>query len=157
MAKKTADQWFDEYGECHQNKTNKAIHWICVPMIAASILALLWVLPTPEFMHQVPFFNWSTLIVAMSLIFYYRLSPPMAIGMLVFSASVIGGIVVFQKFGPLPVWQFALAVFVLAWIGQAVGHAIEGKKPSFFADLKFLLIGPIWLLSSIYKRLGIRY
>ena len=48
-------------------------------------------------------------------------------------------------------------VFVLAWIGQFVGHMIEGRKPSFFEDVKFLLVGPAWLLGFIYRRAGIRY
>ena len=50
-----------------------------------------------------------------------------------------------------------MAIFVLAWIGQFIGHKIEGEKPSFFEDLQFLLIGPDWLLGAIYQKLGIRY
>jgi len=46
---------------------------------------------------------------------------------------------------------------VLAWIGQFIGHMIEGKRPSFFQDLQFLMIGPMWLLSFVYQRLGLRY
>jgi len=45
----------------------------------------------------------------------------------------------------------------VAWIGQFVGHALEGKRPSFFKDVQFLLIGPLWLLASAYRRLGLRY
>ena len=56
-----------------------------------------------------------------------------------------------------PVWRSALVVFVVAWIGQFIGHKIEGKKPSFLQDLQFLLIGPAWLLGFIYRKLGIRY
>lgn len=51
----------------------------------------------------------------------------------------------------------AVTIFVLAWIGQFIGHKIEGAKPSFFKDLQFLLMGPAWLLSFLYDRLGIRY
>ena len=50
-----------------------------------------------------------------------------------------------------------ITVFILAWIGQFIGHKIEGKKPSFFEDIQFLLIGPAWLLSFIYKKLGIKF
>ena len=50
---------------------------------------------------------------------------------------------------------FAIIVFVLAWVGQFIGHKIEGKKPSFIKDIQFLLIGPIWLLSAIYNKLNI--
>jgi uncharacterized membrane protein YGL010W len=51
----------------------------------------------------------------------------------------------------------ALGVFVIAWILQFIGHAIEGKRPSFFTDVRFLLIGPAWLLAFLYRALGLRY
>ena len=57
----------------------------------------------------------------------------------------------------LPLVQVCLAVFVLAWAGQFVGHKIEGKKPSFLKDLQFLLVGPMWLMHFIYRKLGIAY
>ena len=50
-----------------------------------------------------------------------------------------------------------LAVFVLGWIGQFVGHKIEGKKPSFFEDLQYLLVGPLFVLSKVFERLAIRW
>lgn len=157
MPAKTADQWFSEYGESHHNALNKTLHWICVPTIAACVIAFLWELPTPAFMHPIPFLNWGTIAVAASLIFYARLSPPLALGMLFFSLAVVFAIIVYERIGSTPVWQLALTLFIAAWIGQFIGHAIEGKKPSFFQDLQFLLIGPIWLLGFIYRRLGIPY
>ncbi|MHB8570343.1 MAG: Mpo1-like protein, partial [Metallibacterium sp.] len=48
-------------------------------------------------------------------------------------------------------------VFVLAWIGQFIGHAIEGQRPSFLTDLAYLLIGPAWLVSKLLKRARIAY
>jgi uncharacterized membrane protein YGL010W len=51
----------------------------------------------------------------------------------------------------------AVAVFVLAWIGQFIGHRIEGPRPSFLEDVKFLLVGPAWLLHSVYRRVGIAW
>ena len=53
----------------------------------------------------------------------------------------------------LPV--FCGVLFVLAWVGQFIGHKIEGKKPSFFEDLQFLLVGPVWLLRFVYERMGL--
>jgi uncharacterized membrane protein YGL010W len=66
-------------------------------------------------------------------------------------------LVVVDAFVPWPVWKICTVSFVLAWIGQFIGHKIEGKKPSFFKDVAFLLIGPAWLMSFIYKKLGQRY
>jgi len=57
----------------------------------------------------------------------------------------------------VPLWSICVLLFVAAWVGQFIGHAIEGKRPSFFKDVQFLMIGPLWLLADVYRRLGIRY
>jgi uncharacterized membrane protein YGL010W len=51
----------------------------------------------------------------------------------------------------------SVAVFVLAWITQFVGHKIEGKKPSFFEDLQYLWVGPLFVLSKLFGKLGISW
>ena len=56
-----------------------------------------------------------------------------------------------------PLWASCLTIFVVAWIGQFIGHSIEGTRPSFFKDVQFLLIGPIWLVSHVYRRLGVSF
>ncbi len=81
----------------------------------------------------------------------------MFLGMLVNAALMIAGIYWIQQHVSLPLWLVSLAVFAGAWVGQFVGHKIEGKKPSFLKDVQFLLIGPAWLLSFVYKKLGIAY
>ena len=57
----------------------------------------------------------------------------------------------------IPLWLSSIVAFVILWIMQFVGHHIEGKKPSFFKDIQFLLIGPAWVIGFIYDRLGIDY
>lgn len=154
---KSADQWFQEYGVSHQNPTNKLIHAVCVPLIMVSVLALIAEMPRPVWMDAIPFLNWASLLVAASMIFYLRLSVPLALGMLAFSIAVLIGLREYSRMNISPLWQAALVMFVVAWIGQFIGHMIEGRKPSFVQDLKFLLIGPVWLLGFVYRRLGIRY
>lgn len=154
--KKTADQWFDEYGESHQNPTNKLIHWICVPSITASLTGLIWGIPIPPAFENVPLLNWATLLMAIAMIFYIRLSLSLAFGMLSFQAAVISVILLLEGQG-YSIWRIAMIIFVVAWMGQFVGHKIEGKKPSFFKDLQFLLIGPAWLLGFIFRKFGIPY
>jgi len=58
---------------------------------------------------------------------------------------------------PWPLWATSLGIFVIAWIGQFIGHAIEGARPSFFKDLQFLLIGPLWLVAAAYRRFSVPY
>lgn len=146
-----------EYGESHQNETNKLVHWVCVPVIVWTILALLWAIPSPALFDGIPYLNWSTLVTLLALVYYLFLSPMIAFGIFVFAAICIFVIHMVIFYVSMPLWIVAIIAFVLAWIGQFWGHKVEGKKPSFFKDVQFLLIGPAWLLSFLYKRLGIPY
>jgi uncharacterized membrane protein YGL010W len=137
------DLLFERYGESHTNTVNEAIHWICVPLITWSIVAALWAAS--------PIAAYAG--IGLALVFYVWLSPAIAIGMLALSALMIASVTLVADHTLV----VAAVVFVLAWIGQFIGHAIEGKKPSFVEDVKFLLIGPAWLLHFIYRRAGIRY
>jgi uncharacterized membrane protein YGL010W len=157
MTRRSIDDWLNEYGESHQNPVNKRFHWVCVPLITACVLALFGEIPLPSFIRRFPYVNGATLLVAASMVFYLRLSIPLALGMFVFSAGLLFGIAAVDRSSEIPVWQIALIVFAIAWVGQFIGHSIEGKKPSFFKDIQFLLIGPVWLLAFIYRRFGIRY
>lgn len=154
---KTAGQWFEEYGKSHQNAINKAIHWVAVPSIYLSIIGLLWSIPTPAAVSGLPFVNWAVLAVALVSVFYLRLSVPLALGMLLFSLACLLLVNNYSQAGHWPVWQMSLMIFIVMWIFQFIGHRIEGKKPSFFQDIQFLLIGPAWLLHFVYKKLGVSY
>ena len=146
------ETWLSEYGESHQNPTNKKVHWACVPVIFWCVLALLWQIP----LGPNPIMNAAVVLIAISILFYSRLSWTLTIGMGILVAVSVALILGYESLRlPLPLWIFALILFVLAWVGQFWGHRIEGKKPSFFKDIQFLLIGPAWLLSFIYQRLGI--
>lgn len=143
-----------EYGESHQNETNKAVHWVCVPVIVWTVMAGLYAIPQPGFMADLAWLNWLTLVLAASLVYYVFLSPTLALGVGIYAAFSYWLVLGVESAGWV-VWQVALVLFVLAWAGQFWGHKIEGKKPSFLKDIQFLMIGPAWLLSFIYKRVGI--
>jgi uncharacterized membrane protein YGL010W len=49
-------------------------------------------------------------------------------------------------------WKTALVLFVLGWVFQFVGHMFEGKKPSFFSNPVFLLVGPVYFIKKWLKR-----
>jgi len=150
---KSIENWIEEYGDSHQNPTNKVIHWICVPLIMLSLLALISIIPFPIKGYTI--LSWTTIFLFFAVIFYLRLSISIAIGMLLIAVSMIASIY-WITFIDETVWRLSLGIFIIAWIGQFIGHKIEGKKPSFFEDIQFLLIGPAWLLSFIYKKIGIK-
>lgn len=154
------DALLSEYGESHQNKTNKAIHWICVPAIFFSVVALIASIPS-GFLNSIlgnsSFANWATVVLVLVMIYYLSLSVTLSIGMFLFSVVCLYLVSLVVTNIAMPLWQVALIIFVVAWIGQFYGHKVEGKKPSFFKDLQFLMIGPAWLMHFIYKKLGIPY
>lgn len=152
---KSINQWFDAYGKSHQNPINKLIHWICIPLIMLSLISLLWSLPFR--FGKGGLINCGTIFIFLCILFYIRLSISLAIGMLLIVAVMVYGIIMIEKFSPLSPALTSLIIFFLAWVGQFIGHKIEGKKPSFFEDLQFLLIGPLWLLGFIYRKLQIKY
>ena len=154
---RSADEWFAEYGESHINPTNKLIHWICVPAIVVSVIGLLWSLPVPEAFRSIsPALNWGTAFVMAAVVYYFLMSVSLGLGMVLVVLAMMAIVNWLDGFAT-PLWVISLAIFVIAWIGQFIGPVVEGKKPSFFKDLQFLMIGPAWLLGFVYRRLGIPY
>lgn len=159
------DALLGEYAESHQNKTNKAIHYICVPAIFWTVVALLWSIKLPvdfTVAGRVIQLNAAFIALALVLVYYIRLSFTLALGMLFY--ALVCALVCYTYEGKIqpalsnfPLWAFALIVFTIAWIFQFYGHSVEGKKPSFLKDLQFLLIGPAWIMSFIYKSIGLKY
>lgn len=135
------DALVERYGESHRHPTNQAIHWVCVPLVTWSLLALLWVASPAA----------AYVLIGASFVFYLTLSFTLAMGMLAIAALMV---VPIALAGAL-LLPAALVVFVGAWIGQLVGHRIEGRKPAFLDDVRFLLVGPAWLLHFVYRRLGV--
>ena len=130
---KNITEWFDEYSESHQNKTNKLIHWVCVPTIYFSIIGIM-----AHFSALL-----TALLLVLAFVFYARLDIVLAVAMAALTLMMAWFIWI------LPVGiGFFIALFVFAWIGQFYGHKVEGKKPSFFKDLQFLLIGPLWCMDA---------
>ena len=154
---RTVEQWFGEYGESHSNPRNELLHIICVPAIVLTVIGFIWSIPVPAaFIGISPWLNWATMVIALAIAYYFTLSAALGIGAAI-GLGILAYIVRFLDTLAWPLWLTCLVIFVVAWIGQFVGHAIEGKRPSFFKDLQFLLIGPLWLLGHLYRRLGIAY
>lgn len=148
----TIRQLLDQYSVSHKNPVNKIIHWICVPLIMWSLLGVLWLIPIPA---GIVMLNGAIIVSIAALIYYLNLSPALAAGMLPVVAVMLIIVQAVDESGAR-LWVLCGIVFVLAWIGQFIGHAIEGRRPSFLEDVRFLLIGPLWLLAFVYERLGVK-
>lgn len=147
---RSAEVWFELYGQSHTHPINKAIHWVCIPLITGTTLGLLQAIP----LGTGPILHLGTAAALLALGFYVRLSPTLAAGMAVVASCCLAINAALASAGIL--LGTSVAVFALAWVAQFIGHTIEGQKPSFVTDLQFLLIGPAWLMGALYRRAGVQ-
>jgi uncharacterized membrane protein YGL010W len=137
------DRLLAHYGESHQNPKNELIHFIAIPLIMLSLLGMMFTLQ--------PYVAYA--FIAASMVYYLRLSLVFFIAMAIWSAILLALVL---AVGDL-LLPLSVAIFVGAWILQFVGHKLEGKKPSFFEDIQYLWVGPLFVLSKLFGKLGIRW
>jgi uncharacterized membrane protein YGL010W len=137
------DALLAHYAESHRDPRNEAIHCVAIPLIMLSLLGLL------SAIH--PWVAYA--FAAASLVYYARLSAVFLLSMAVLSAVAL---VLVHAMGT-QVLPISAAIFVAAWIAQFVGHKLEGRKPSFFEDLQYLWVGPLFVLALLFRKLGIRW
>jgi len=143
-ADRKVDRLLAHYGESHRNPTNEAIHVVAIPAIMVSIVGLLFAL------HP-----WAAYaFLAASAIYYASLRAPVFLAAML--AASVATLALVYAMGDL-VLPISAAIFVVAWIFQFIGHKIERRKPSFFEDLQYLWVGPLFVLSLLFSRLGVRW
>ena len=142
-APRRVDQLIAHYGQSHQNPRNEVIHFIAIPLIMLSLVGMLFAI------H--PYVAYA--FVAASMVYYARLSVVFLATMLVWSALTVAGVLAMGAH----VLPISVAIFVGAWILQFIGHKIEGKKPSFFEDIQYLWVGPLFVLSKLFGKLGVHW
>ena len=142
-ATRRVDQLLAHYEASHRNPTNEIIHFIAIPLIMLSLVGMLFAL------H--PWVAYA--FVAASMVYYAGLSVVFLVSMALVSALAF--VIVFAM-GPR-VLPISVAMFVSAWIMQFVGHKMEGKKPSFFEDIQYLWVGPLFVLSKLFEKIGVHW
>ena len=145
IPQRKVDTLLQHYGLSHTHPVNEVIHFVAIPAIMLSLNGLLFAVHPALVL----------LLIAGSLVYYARLSWPFTLCMILLSSVMLALVDAMDAAGVLV--QASVGIFVLAWIFQFIGHHLEGKKPSFFEDLQYLLVGPLFVLSKAFERLGVRW
>ncbi len=155
MVVSETDRWLSDYGDSHADITYPGIYWLSVPILVLGTVGMLWSLPIPEeFVKISPVLNWGSAFLMVAVVYYFIISISLAIGMLPFVVCVTA----------LQLWlvhsSFSLigvssGLFVASILGLYLGHYRSGGIKAVFHDIQFMMIAPAWLLSNLYKRLGI--
>lgn len=146
------NQYLTEYGKTHRNPVNQRIHFVCVPAIFVSTLALGWLLNLSLLGIEAAWAAWvnaSTVSAALIFSLFYSRLGLRAMAMVAVWFAISVAIILAVDASPVPLWAAAAGVWLLAWAVQLVGHNIEGAKPSFYDDLVFLLIGPLFVAEEL--------
>ena len=153
MSKST--DWLERYEQSHSNLRYPMLYWAAVPTVVLGIVGVLWALPIPDEFYDIsPLFNWGTAFLMVSAVYYFIISLSLAIGMLPF----LIGVAAFEMW--LAASDYALlnlstGLLVAGIIGLWLGHPRRGALINVARDLQMMMIGPVWLLSVVYRRLGI--
>ena len=132
---------FAEYGSYHRDPRNRSLHEIGIPLIVLALAALLALV-------RIGPVDLAQLAIAAAFIFYLTIDVPSAL------VALLGYLILYAIALHVS-WWLALAIFVVGWILQFVGHAYEGQKPAFLTNLVHLLIGPLWIAALALRRAGV--
>ena len=132
----------ESYEKNHQNPVNEVIHIIAIPMIMFSILGV-----TAAFDIFLEY-----ILVGIVFFYYLKLSKIAALLMLVWLLIYLGLVVLLKSY----IIEISILLFAFGWILQFLGHFIEGKRPSFFEDLRYFLIGPLFVVQKVILKFGIK-
>lgn len=153
---RTRKELMREYTKSHMNPVNSLIHIFCVPVIVFSTLSLAWAVPLGRWLglpaEIAPYFNLATLAALPLGLFYLRLSVGSLAIMAVWFALSVAGILAIQAAG-WPLVAVCAVLWVLSWAVQIYGHKIEGAKPSAADDVVFFLVGPLFIVDKLARRL----
>lgn len=149
------EDWLTRYGETHSEVASPLVYWAAVPMVVVGVVGLLWWLPVPEELYRIsPIINWGTLFLMAATVYYFIISVPLAIGMLPFVIGVAYVHVWLEASQYTPV-NASIGFLVAGVLGLLLGQRRERPFFRLAQDLQMMMIGPAWLLSVLYRRMGI--
>jgi uncharacterized membrane protein YGL010W len=151
------DKWLDDYGKSHRNIRYPPVYWACVPMLVVGVVGLLWAMPVPEaFLAISPALNWATAFLLAAVVYYFIISMPLAIGMLPFLAAVVT-FELWLQHSQYSALRAAAGLTLASVVGLYLGRRENSGFKAVLEDVQLLMIAPFWLLSLLYRRLGIPY
>jgi len=151
------DGWLRQYEETHGDLTNPVAYWAAVPMVVLGTVGLLWSLPIPDAFFEIsPLMNWGTAFLMATAVYYFIISVSLAIGMLPFVVG-IAGINMWMEGSDFSLLRMSIGTLLAGIIGLWLGHRHQTGIRPVLHDLQFMMIGPAWLLSVLYKRMGIPF
>jgi uncharacterized membrane protein YGL010W len=151
---KSLREQMESYGAYHKDPRNKLTHFVGVPLVTFALFLFLgWF----RFVHAP---DWPITVASIFYlvvsIYYLRLDAMVALLQLPFTLTLLW---IADWAARLPFGQSLsvfLATFVLGWIIQLAGHALEGRRPALADNILQVFNAPLFLTVEVLARLGLR-
>jgi uncharacterized membrane protein YGL010W len=151
------ESWLERYEGTHRDLANPLVYWAAVPMIVLGTVGVLWYLQVPfEFYEISPLLNWGTAFLMATAIYYFIISLSLAIGMLPFLLGV-AAVHSWLAASPYPQLGVSIALLVSGTVGLWLGRRGRGGVRGILQDFQLMMIGPLWLLSVLYRHFRVPY
>ena len=151
------DSWLDRYEANQQDLRNPVVYWAAVPMLVLGTVGLFWALPVPQQFFEIsPLLNWGSAFLMATAIYYFISSLSLAIGMLPFLLG-IAAVQLWLAQSPYPPLAVSVGLLVAGTVGVWLGRRGTGSLHAMLQDFQLMMIGPVWVLSVVYKRFGVPF
>lgn len=150
------DPWLERYDAAHRNPVDRVLHWICVPVMLWSVVALLWLIPVP--IDSVRQGTWAVLALFIAYLVHHRSSRQLGWAVAVlFAVMALIAARVHALLEPHAMLRVAIVLLIVSLAGQLAGRLFGNRRERGGSDPRFLLVGPAWFASRVLRRLGIHY
>ncbi|MDX1480986.1 MAG: hypothetical protein R3315_04875 [Woeseiaceae bacterium] len=149
------NEWLDDFGR-HQRAVDRVVvYWLSVPMLILGTVGLLWTLPVPEAFRDIsPALNWGTAFLLAAVVYYFIISLPLAFGMLPF-VMLIAAFNLWLQWSSYSGLYASMGFTAAGLFGFSASRFRRGGFSAVASDVQRLMIAPLWLLSRLYRRMGI--
>ena len=156
---RSAPELMVQYAHYHRDKRNIVTHLVGIPLIVLSIGMLLSLVSWNIAGYAV---SLAALLWVLSTLWYLTRGN-LLLGV---ATSLVNGVLIALAHTPEAAtgwglsalydapWFPGLAVFVIGWIIQFVGHIFEGRKPAFVDDVVGLMVGPMFVVGEALMMAG---
>lgn len=149
------DGWLERFDRRHQELTLLGLYSVSVLMLVTGTVGLLWALPIPEAFRGIsPLLNWGSTFLMAATVYYFVISLSLAIGLLPFVVA-LAAIQLWLSNSGYPGLHISLSLLFVGIIGIAVGQQRGSGLRGVLRDLQHMMIAPAWMLSLVYRRIGI--
>ena len=149
---KSVQENLTQYAAYHRDRRNIATHFVGIPMIVFALVLAFATIAVPV---GVVTLTAATVFAVALTIYYVMLDRVLGVAMaIVLFVMCAGASEITARLSTGATLGIALAVFVVGWALQFLGHKYEGMKPAFFDDARQLFIGPLFVCAEAFFLCG---